>query len=181
MTYTTIASTTQVSSLPDILNGVTTRSALARMNTGPGTSATFGVASGLYAPEFTLSDDITVYWLIPDRVDNAVAPTLRLYTAPTASESSKEARFQLETDQATASNSPVAGTGGDSWTTADLSLSGTSGTIQQHDTTLGTAIWESATAGLIAGTLTRVAISDGTELTADCAILGAALIYTIER
>jgi hypothetical protein len=84
-------------------------------------------------------------------------------------------------DQATASNSPVAGTGGDTWTTADLALSGTLGTIEQHDTALGTAIWESATAGLIAAKLTRTAITDGTELTADCAVLAAALVYSIER
>lgn len=181
MTYTSITSSTQVSSLPDILNGVTTRTVLGQISTGPATSATFGVTCGLYAAEFGLNDNATLLFPIPLRVDNAVAPTLRLWTAPCASEASKEVEFTLASDQATASNSPVAGTGGDTWTTADLALSGTLGTIEQHDTTLGTAIWESATAGLIAAKLTRTAITDGTELTADCAVLAAALVYTIER
>jgi len=181
MTYTSITSSTQVSSLPDILNGVTTRTVHGYPEVTTGASGFFGTACGVRAFQHGLND--TGLWLftVPDRVDITVAPTLRLWIAPCGSEASKEVRFDFDWDVANSSTTPVAGTHGTGVTGDDVAVSATVGTVQQHDIALTTAVWGGETTGLIIGELKRRTIADGTELTADIAVIMCGLRYTIER
>lgn len=181
MTYTDLTASTLVSDSVDILNGVKLRTVPGILSTGPGTSAVSGVVAGVHGFEFSLNDDATLVFPIPERVDILVAPVLRLTIAPTAGESTKECEFTFASDTVTSAATPVAGAGAQSTTTADIPLAGVLGTMQIEDTTLTTAVFATAIAGSIVGVLTRTAITDGTELTADVSVIAAALIYTIER
>lgn len=181
MTYTDITSSTLVSGAPDILNGVKTRTVLGALNVGPATSAVAGVVAGVHGIEFSLNDKATLVFPIPERVDKAVAPVLRLTLAPTTSEVTKECEFTFASDTVTAAATPVAGTGAQSTASADIALSGTLGTMQIVDTTLTIAVFATAVAGTIVGVLSRTAITDGVELTGDVSVISAALVYTIER
>lgn len=182
MTYTDLISSTLVSDSPDILNGVKTRTVPGILATGPATSATSGVTAGVQGWEFTLNDNATLVFPIPERVDIAVAPVLRLTIAPTTSEAAtKECEFTFASDTVTSGSTPIAGAGAQSTASADLVLSITLGTMQIADTTLTTAVFASAVAGSIVGVLSRTAITDGTELVGDVSVIAAALVYTIER
>jgi hypothetical protein len=118
---------------------------------------------------------------LPARADVTVAPVLQLAVMPLTSESGKEAAFTYDSDTVTASNTPVAGTGAQTATSADIVLSATAGTLQLVEITLSTDVFQGATAGHIAGVLERTAIADGTELTGQVGLLGASITYTIER
>lgn len=181
MTYTDLTASTLVSGVPDILNGVKTRAVEFHMRAGVTSTAGQGTACGLHGREFLIGEDVTLITAIPERADILVAPTLRLLIAPCTSEVGREVRFQLDVDVVHASANPIAGTGALSYASADINIGATLGTMQIVDTTLSTAVWDSVTEGFIAGTLSRIALVDGTNLTGDCAVLASSLVYTIER
>lgn len=180
MTYTSITSSTLVSDLPDILNGVTTRTAQCHLLTGPATAATLSTAF-VAAWAFDLNDKTSCTITIPPRVDTAVAPSLQLALMPLTSETGKEAAIKFSSDTVTSSNNPVAGTGAQSATSADIVLGTTAGTVQLVTIPLSVDVYQTATSGQIVGILERTAIADGTELTGQVGVIGAALVYTIER
>ncbi|MCH9836282.1 hypothetical protein K0U83_11505 [bacterium] len=180
MTYTTLTPSTLNSDLPSALNGVTTRAEEGLLLTGPSSPATLSTAF-VAAWAFDLSDTLSVTLPIPPRADITVAPVLRLILMPLTSESGKEAAFTFASDTVTASANPVAGTGAQSVTTADIALGTTAGTLQLVEVTLSTSVFASVTAGQIVGVLTRAAISGGTELAGQVGVVGAQLVYTITR
>lgn len=181
MTYAALTSSTKISEAPDLLNGVTTRTEPGALNVGPATSATAGVASGVYALEFDLDDKASLVFALPARADLAVAPKLRLAIAPITGESDKECEFTFSSDTVTAGNTPIIGAGSESAVSGDVALGTTAGKLQIVDVTLSTAFWEAANAGAIVGILQRTAIADGSELTGDVAVVSACLLYSIER
>ena len=181
MTYTDLTSSTLVSASVDILNGVKTRSSHGGLSVGPLTSASSGVVAGLRGMEFALNEQATSFFVIPDRVDILVAPVLRLTLAPCTSEASKSCAFTFSSDTVTAGSTPVADTGAQSTSTADVALSATLGTMQLVDVTLSVDVWAATTVGTIMGKLKRTAIGAGTELTGDVSVMNVALVYTIER
>ena len=180
MAYTSLTASTLASELPDALNGVTTRAAQCAILAGPTSPATLNTAF-VAAWAFDLSDTLSVTVPIPPRADITVAPSLQITLMPLTTETGKEAALTFASDTVTASANPVAGTGAQSAASGDIALGATAGTLQVATIPLTTAVFASATAGQIAGVLSRTAIAGGSELTGQVGVVSVALVYTINR
>lgn len=146
MAYTSITASTQVSDLPDILNGVTTRSMPVNLLTGKPTAATLDT-SATAAWAFDLNDNLSIRVPLPARADVSVAPSLVIALMPLTSETGKEVAFEVATDTVTATNTPVADTGAQSVTSADIAMPTTADTLNIVTVTLSTDVFQSATQG----------------------------------
>ena len=180
MAYTTLTASTLVSEIPDALNGVTSRAEPCSLLTGPGSPATLNTAF-VAAWAFDLADTLSVTVPIPPRADITAAPSLQLALMPLTTETGKEAAFTFASDTVTASANPVAGTGAQSSVSGDVALGSTAGTLQVVTIALSASVYAAATAGQIVGVLSRTAISGGSELSGQVGIVGAALVYSIDR
>ncbi len=180
MAYTTLTASTLVSEIPDALNGVTSRAVPCSLLTGPTSPATLNTAL-VAAWAFDLSDTLSVTVPIPPRADITAAPSLQIALMPLTSETGKEAAFTFASDTVTASANPVAGTGAQSSVSGDIALGTTSGTLQLVTIALSASVFASSTAGQIVGVLSRTAIAGGSELVGQVGVVGAALVYTIDR
>lgn len=181
MTYTTITGASNISDLLPQLNGVTTRTVDLSLSTGPVATGLFKATAGVSGWELTINDDVSFNCQIPPRVDTALGATLRLLIAPITSEASKSVKLEVACDPIGDGESVVLATGGVTGNTGDVAVSGTTDTAQVATISLGSTVWGGHTTGFLAGTIKRVAISAGTELTADVSLVAASLTFTIER
>tara|TARA_R110002167_G_scaffold26380_4_gene90886 strand:- start:2061 stop:2612 length:552 start_codon:yes stop_codon:yes gene_type:complete len=183
MTYTLLTSSTLVSSVPDILNGVTLAAVPGMMHVGPATSSTASVALGVHAFASGIGDKTSLNFTIPPNVDIAVAPTLMLTVAPLTAESSKVVALKYSSDTSSVDSEPTFGAFAQTTTSADYPSTTTIGASQIIEITLSTAVWAAGDPpnGLIVGVLERVAATVGTDLTGDVGVVCACLTYTIER
>jgi hypothetical protein len=180
MAYTTLTASTLVSEIPDALNGVTSRTAPCSLLTGPGSPATLNTAF-VAAWAFDLSDTLSVTVPIPPRADITAAPSLQVALMPLTTETGKEAAFTFASDTVTSSANPVAGAGAQSSVSGDIALGATGGTLQVLTIALSASVYASAASGQIVGVLSRTAISGGSELIGQVGVVGAALVYSIDR
>lgn len=181
MTYTTLVSTTKLSELAGILNGVTTRrSNLILDLASSGSPAARNSAGRTPTWDFTVSDIAFAIWPIPSRIDRAVDMTLRLWGAPATSEASRQISMDVEIlslDSVAATLLGAAATG--TLQLVDQAVDGTALTLEEFSLTVAAATYLGSNVDTLAIRFLRQAAT--TDLVGDWRLAAAALDWTIER